>query len=114
MTYGGHSLASFSRVGAVWAALYTCLAICDRLSHRRLLVVECKELSSSTCALLNNLFGMLPTWLLAAATNQVREAAATERWARWKEPQVVGLLLLSGLVGLGISVLSISCKRAMT
>merc|ERR1740121_1581586 len=97
LVYSGGNMASISMVGVAFAVLNMVLAVTDRLIQRRLLTTECKELSSTLCTLLNNFFGMMPTLLLAWATDQFAEAAAPESRARWAEAQVVVLLLLSGL-----------------
>merc|ERR1719491_2579209 len=52
--------------------------------------------------------------LLAAVTGQLSEAAAPEGRARWGEPQVLVLLLVSGFVGTGISILGLECQRAIS
>merc|ERR1719336_1099711 len=110
LVYSGGNLASISLIGVAFAFLNMFLAVTDRLIQRRLLTTECKDLSSGACTILNNFFGMIPTLLLAMPTGQFHEAAAPQRLVRWKEPSVLVLLLLSGLVGTGISVLGIECQ----
>lgn len=114
LVYSGGNFASISMVGVAFAFLNMILAVTDRLIQRRLLTTECKELSSTTCTLLNNFFGMLPTLALATATGQISEAFAPGHRARWMEPQVLTLLLVSGLVGTGISILGLECQRAIS
>jgi len=114
LVYSGGNLASISMAGVGFAILNMVLAVSDRLLQRRLLTTECKELSSGTCTILNNFFGALPTLLLAGATGQFGEAMAVGHRARWAEPPVLILLLLSGLVGTGISVFGIECQRAIS
>merc|ERR1719343_1895181 len=114
LVYSGGNMASISLVGVAFALLNMVLAVTDRLIQRRLLTTECKELSSTLCTLLNNFFGMIPTLLLAWATGQFAEAARPESRARWAEAQALVLLLLSGLVGTGISILGLECQRAIS
>merc|ERR1719277_1068041 len=106
----GGNLDSISLVGVGFAFLNMFLAVTDRLIQRRLLTTECKDLSSSVCTILNNFFGMLPTLLLAGLTGQFGHAAAPENRAKWMEAHVMVLLVLSGLVGTGISILGLECQ----
>jgi len=114
IVYSGGNLASISMIGVGFACLNMVLAVTDRLLQRRLLTTECKDLSSGVCTILNNFGGMLPTLLLAATTGQFAEAAAPQQAARWTQPYVLVLLVLSGLVGTGISLLGIECQRAIS
>merc|ERR1719220_857203 len=114
LVYSGGNLASISLIGVAFAFLNMFLAVTDRLIQRRLLTTECKDLSSSVCTILNNFFGMLPTLLLAGVSGQFQKVAAPEQSARWMETQVIVLLVLSGLVGTGISILGLECQRAIS
>jgi len=110
--YSGGNAASISKVGLAFAFLNMLLAVTDRLMQRRLLTAECKDLSTGTCTILNNFFGALPTLMLAMSTGQLHDARVEQ--AQWLQPPVLVLLLLSGLVGTGISVLGIECQRAVS
>merc|ERR1719414_2100244 len=57
---------------------------------------------------------MIPTLLLAWATGQFGEAAAPDNRAKWTGLQVLVLLVLSGLVGTGISILGLECQRVIS
>jgi len=114
MIYSEGNVATISMVGVGFAFLNMSIAVTDRLIQRRLLTTECKDLSSGTCTILNNFWGMLPTLLLASVTGQFHEAVATDQAARWMEPHVIVLLILSGLVGTGISILGLECQRAIS
>lgn len=114
MLYSGGNLASISILGLGFALLNMLVAVSDRLVQRHLLTTECKDLTTGTCALINNLFGLVLTLLLATATGQFQRAAAAEQAARWRDPSVLVLLLLSGFVGTGIGVLGIECQRAIS
>merc|ERR1712039_511871 len=73
-----------------------------------------KDLSSSVCTILNNFLGMIPTLLLAGFTGQINQAMGAESCGKWSEAHVVVLLVLSGLVGTGISILGLECQRAIS
>merc|ERR1719491_1861955 len=47
-------------------------------------------------------------------TGQFSGAAAPASAAKWAEPQVLVLLLVSGFVGTGISILGLECQRAIS
>jgi len=91
------------------------LAVADRLIQRRLLTTECKDLSTAACALLNNGFGGVLTFALALTAGQVQSATFDPvQRQRWLEPQVLALLLLSGLIGTAIGIFGIECQRAIS
>jgi len=114
LVYSGGNLDSISMVGVAFAFLNMFLAVTDRLIQRRLLTTECKALSSSVCTILNNFFGMIPTLLLAGLSGQFGHAADADNRVKWAEPYVIVLLVLSGLVGTGISILGLECQRAIS
>jgi hypothetical protein len=111
LVYSGGNMSTISLLGVGFAVMNMVVAVSDRLIQRRLLTTECKDLSTGMCTLLNNLFGMVPTLILATATGQLQGTAQN---AAWMDPKVLLLLLFSGLVGTGISVLGIECQRAIS
>merc|ERR1719469_836484 len=114
LVYSGGNMDSISMVGIAFAFLNMFLAVTDRLIQRRLLTTECKGLSSSVCTILNNFFGMVPTLLLAGLTGQIGHGMDASSRAKWIEPYVMVLLVLSGLVGTGISIMGLECQRAIS
>merc|ERR1719356_1010767 len=69
MTYGGSI--SLSLLGLAFAFLNMILAIADRVAQRKLLTTSCKDLSTETCVLLNNLLGCIPTALIGYRLGEV-------------------------------------------
>jgi len=106
----GQSDASW--IGLAVVLLNTLLAITDRLIQRRLLVSECTDLPLSTCMVLNNSLGMIPTLAIAMATNEVQTIPAHH--TAWTDPATLSLISLSGLMGLGIGFYGLMCQKAMT
>jgi len=106
----GQSDASW--IGLAVVLLNTLLAITDRLIQRRLLVSECTDLPLSTCMVLNNSLGMIPTFAIAMATNEVQTIPAHH--TAWTDPATLSLISLSGLMGLGIGFYGLMCQKAMT
>mmetsp|Transcript_58596 Transcript_58596/g.126792 ORF Transcript_58596/g.126792 Transcript_58596/m.126792 type:complete len:371 (-) Transcript_58596:50-1162(-) len=101
---------SISLVGIFAALLNMFLAISDRLIQRRLLTVECKDLSASTCVLLNNGVGFLPCMLLGFCTGELAEYDRKT----WLSASSILLLLMSGLAGCGLSYFGIAVQREIS
>lgn len=113
VTYG-HGVKDVSLVGIAFAVVNMFLAVADRVLQRRLLTQECKDLKPSVCTLMNNIWGMVPTFFLAHITGQVAEAHRPERAVHWRDPNALALLALSGVVGIGICYLGFECQRAIS
>merc|ERR1719163_2100623 len=69
VSYGG--AITLSWVGLGFALLNMILAITDRVAQRRLLTTGCKDLTTETCVLLNNLLGCVPTALVGYYMGEV-------------------------------------------
>lgn len=113
----GAFLFSYSQAGFTWfglglVVLNTLIAIFDRVLQRRLLVQECKELPVSTCMVINNSLGLLPTLVLAGLSHEFR--VIKEHAGNWTDPGVIVLLLMSGFMGLGIGLFGLMCQKAMS
>jgi len=103
-----------SAIGVVFTLMNMVLAVSDRLIQRRLLTTECQELPSGVCTVLNNFFGSIPTLAFAIVTHQTRDTALPHHAAAWHDPQVLTLLILSGVLGIGICYLGFECQRAIS
>lgn len=101
-----------SRLGLVFATLNTMVCICDRLMQRRLLTTECKDISLPVCIFLNNFVGLFPTLAVAMATGEFQQASSN--LARWMNPRVIFLLVLSAVVGISICYTGLVCQREIT
>jgi drug/metabolite transporter (DMT)-like permease len=103
---------AFSWIGVGLVLLNTFIAICDRVLQRRLLVQECKDLQSSTCMVINNSLGLVPTFILLLATHEVE--GFQQHSLVWHDPGLIALVIMSAFMGLFIGVAGILCQRAMT
>jgi drug/metabolite transporter (DMT)-like permease len=104
--------ADFSWFGLFLVILNTLIAIFDRLLQRRLLVSECKDLPSSTCMVINNSLGLIPTFIVAGVSHEI--GAVQQNATNWTDPGVIALLIMSGFMGLGIGLFGLMCQKAMT
>merc|ERR1719230_632584 len=104
--YAG-GLTEISVYGIMFAVLNLCLAVTERMTSRRLLVAECQGMRLEICTLVNNFFGLIPTLTLAFAVNEFQDT----RIAKWTDPSVLVLLLLSGGIGLGINYFGNAVQR---
>lgn len=108
------NLASISVIGVVFALLNVIMAVLDRVLQRRLLTQECKDLPSGLCTIVNNLVGVIPTFALACATGQLKDAGVPAHRAVWLDSRMMLLLLISGLVGTAICYLGFEVQRAIS
>merc|ERR1719482_161182 len=106
--YGG--AITLSWVGLTFALLNMILAIADRVAQRKLLTSSCKDLSTETCVLLNNLLGCIPTALMGYRLGEVKEFNS----ALWFQSSATLLLILSGIIGSGICYFAIAVQREIT
>jgi drug/metabolite transporter (DMT)-like permease len=113
MIYVG-GLKDISVVGIVFALANMILAATDRLIQRRFLTNECQGIDSKVCTLLNNLFGMVPLFVLAQANGQLQSLMNGEHMDVWLAPHVMAILIMSGVVGIGICYLGFECQRALS
>jgi drug/metabolite transporter (DMT)-like permease len=111
--YAG-GLKDMSLIGVAFGLANLVLAASDRMIQRRLLTNECKDLAPSVCTLVNNVFGMFPLILLAGYTGQLQNFKHPEVIDHWMDPNVLALLLMSGVVGIGICYLGFECQRAIS
>lgn len=101
---------SISMIGVAFAVLNLCIAVIDRTLHRRLLAHDCKDLKLEFCTFINNFVGMLPALGVACLTKEFH-SLETKEWLRF---DVLVLLLLSGVVGLGISYLGLAVQKIIS
>jgi len=106
--YGG--AITLSWLGLAFALLNMVLAIADRVAQRKLLTSSCKDLSTETCVLLNNLLGCIPTALIGYHLGEVKEF----NWALWFQSSATLLLILSGIIGSGICYFAIAVQREIS
>lgn len=111
--YSG-GLSDISIIGICFAVGNMFFAGSDRLIQRRLLTEECKSLTSSVCAIINNGVAILPAMLLAFATSEVQGMSKPENAVNWQDPRVMILLFLSGFVGIGICYIGFELQRAIS
>jgi len=109
ITYAG-GLTEISVYGIMFAVLNLCLAVTERMTSRRLLVEECRGMPLEICTFVNNFFGLIPTLTLAYAVSEISDTRA----ARWTDPGVLVLLLLSGAIGLGINYFGNAVQRIIS
>lgn len=101
---------SISMIGIAFAVLNLVIAVIDRTVHRRFLAHDCKDLKLEFCTFINNFVGMLPAALVAILT---KEFHALD-YRRWIQLDVLALLFLSGLVGLGISYVGLAVQKKIS
>merc|ERR1719161_2368780 len=106
--YGG--AITLSWVGLAFAVLNMVLAIADRVAQRKLLTTSCKDLTTETCVLLNNLLGCVPTALMGYQLGEVQHFNS----ALWFHSSATALLLLSGIIGSGICYFAIAVQREIS
>lgn len=99
-----------SAAGFLFALLNMLLAIADRVAQRRLLTSECKNLSTETCVLLNNLLGCVPTVALGTAVGELSQFDSK----LWFHTSATLLLILSGVIGSGICYFAIQVQREIS
>jgi drug/metabolite transporter (DMT)-like permease len=107
-SYGG--AVSLSAIGLAFALLNMVLAIADRVAQRKLLTSSCKDLTTETCVLLNNLLGCVPTALVGYQLGEVQNFNAD----LWFKSSATALLLLSGIIGSGICYFAIAVQREIS
>lgn len=110
VVYSG-SIKYFSWFGFAVLTANTLLAIVDGLIERRLLVSECKDLSTPACMAVNNGLGALP---IAALVFALREPASYQGNPQWSDPGVWCMLVASATVGMAVCYIGIECQRIMT
>jgi solute carrier family 35 protein len=108
ISYGGGITLSWMGLG--FAILNMILAIADRVAQRSLLTTGCKDLTTETCVLLNNLLGCIPT---AVMGYHIGEVALFDS-KLWFHSSTTVLLLLSGIIGSGICYFAIAVQREIT
>lgn len=107
-------LGSISYLGVFFAFLQLFIASTDRLLQRRLLVMECKGMPIEMCAAMNNGFGMFLTAALAYGTGEVGRAVTAEGALKWSNPEMILLLGISSLIGIGICYFGFACQREIS
>jgi solute carrier family 35 protein len=108
ISYGGGVTLSWAGLG--FAILNMILAIADRVAQRRLLTTGCKDLTTETCVLLNNLLGCIPTALVGYHIGEIAQFDSK----LWFHSSTTVLLLLSGIIGSGICYFAIAVQREIT
>jgi len=96
--------------GVVFALINMVLAVIDAVVRRRLLTRECAEMSPTMCMLLNNLVGIVPSILLCFLTGELVDLDPTVAFSR----HTVVILLISGVIGAGISFFALNVQRELT
>merc|ERR1719197_2432534 len=107
-SYGG--AVKLSVLGLAFAMLNMVLAIADRVAQRKLLTTSCKDLTTETCVLLNNLLGCIPTALMGYRLGEMKEFNS----ALWFQSSATLLLILSGIIGSGICYFAIAVQREIS
>lgn len=110
----GNGVHGVSVIGILFAVLNMVLAVSDRVLQRWLLTGTCSDMSSGVCTLVSNFVGMLPTFCIALATQEVNKVYEEEKFERWMQPHFLVLLLLSGIVGMSINYLGFECQREIS
>jgi hypothetical protein len=107
-------LKEVSVLGISFAVFNMFLAVTERMTSRRLLSEECKDLDLKVCTIVNNALGMIPTLALAFMTQETAKAMQPEKAANWLDPRVLVVLLMSGAIGIGIGYFGFACQKAMS
>jgi len=110
VVYVGSNTLDTSALGFVFAMMNMVLAISDRVAQRRLLISECKDLSTETCVLLNNIIGCVPCLALGAIMGELK----TVDMQLWFQSKATMLLVLSGVIGSGICYTAIAVQREIS
>jgi len=106
-TYCGGVDPSFG--GCMFAFVNMCLAVIDAVLRRRLLTTECADMSTAMCMLLNNAVGIVPSFLLIFCTGELLDVGAQTIFSMY----TVAVLLISGMMGSGISYFALNVQREM-
>lgn len=107
-------LEAVSAMGLSICLLHMLVAVADRVVMRRLLTQECKSLEPGVCALVSNLFGIIPSLILAVSTKQFVQMTNPVYQRFWTSPVLLSMLLVSGLVGMCMSGVGFEAQRRMT
>lgn len=99
------------KIGIVYAALNMCLAVGSLVLRRRLLTTECSSLSTETCMLVNNAVGFVPCLMLSAFAGELTRPPSIHYVFT---DDVCILVLLSGIIGTGISYFGLALQREIT
>jgi hypothetical protein len=95
--------------GCAFAFLNMFLAVVDVVLRRRLLTTECAEMNTSMCMLLNNFVGIVPSILLCFCTGELLDIDLKSAFSTY----TIAVLLISGLIGSGISYFALNVQREM-
>lgn len=101
-----------SLVGVCFAVVNMLVAMVVRIMEKRLLTLECKDLTAGVCTCITNLVGIVPCLALAVAAQEFH--AVHEHADVWSDPKVLFVLALSGFVGLGIGYFGYETQRVIT
>jgi hypothetical protein len=88
-----------SKTGFAFACLNVVLSSAERIAQRTLWARHCGSLSPEMCMLLNNIIGLFPTVAIAIWLGEV----SSMNFNMWLSSSTISLLLLSGIIGIGIS-----------
>lgn len=102
-----------SVIALTFAGVNVTLAAGCRVIQHRLLTEDCRDMSPEACVLLSNTWGVIPTMALAIGTQEYAWATGDGN-ARWSDPHVLLLLLVSGIIALGSNYLSFEIQDSIS
>jgi len=101
--------APFSSEGVGLAFLSMVMAVIDVVVRRRLLVMKCSEMPIPMCMLLNNIIGIVPCLFIAFFSGEVLDIDSKAVFST----HVLAVLLVSGIIGSGISYFALNLQKEM-
>jgi len=109
----GFSAPVISAVGVAFAFMNMVLAVIDRMLQRKLLAQDCQDLRLEVCTFLNNFVGMFPSLAVALVTHEASNLHPHHA-AAWYRSDTVMMLLMSGLLGIGMSYFGLAVQRSIS
>jgi len=100
-----------SAIGVTFAIINMSIAATDRLIQRHLLTNQCAKIPTGVLQIMSNGLAIVPSLIVAGSTKEISAALSPEMAARWTDPMVLMLLLISGFGGMGVGFFSLRCQR---
>lgn len=108
------AIPSMAMVGVCFAVANMLLAVFDRLVQGHLLETECKDLPLEVCTWLTNLIGLVPAVAIGYVNQEFQALRKPEHLHYWRDGPTIGILLISGPLGLGICYYGLALTREIS